>query len=173
MSITLIKGPMFSGKTTELMRLIKREIIAGERVIVYKYVKDDRYGRHFMISSHDNAHYPAVPVDSFAGIDPEPGTVIAIDEGQFIKHLVEFVEKAAAVGCKVLISALNADYQRKLFENIAELIPKCENHMDLKAICFDCKKDASFTKRISNETQQEVIGGSDKYKAVCRKCYFL
>lgn len=173
MSITLILGEMYSGKTTELMRRIDRAAIAGQQVVVYKYTKDIRYGREFMISSHGDQHRPAIPVTSLADIEIEPGTTtIGIDEGQFIDHLVEFSEAAANAGCHVIISALVSDFERKSFANIALLIPKCEHIIRLHAICFDCKQEASFTKRIGMEKQQELIGGSDKYKAVCRNCFF-
>jgi thymidine kinase len=173
MSITLILGEMYSGKTTELMRRIDRAAIAGQQVVVYKYTKDIRYGREFMISSHGDQHRAAIPVTSLADIAIEPGTTIGIDEGQFIDHLVEFSEAAANAGCHVIISALISDFERKSFANIALLIPKCEHLIRLHAICFDCKQEASFTKRIGAEQEQELIGGSDKYKAVCRKCFFL
>lgn len=174
MSITLILGEMYSGKTTELMRRIDRAAIAGQQVVVYKYTKDIRYGREFMISSHGDQHRPAIPVTSLADIKIEPGiTTIGIDEGQFIDHLVEFSEAAANAGCHVIISALISDFERKSFSNIALLIPKCEHLIRLHAICFDCKQEASFTKRIGAEQEQELIGGSEKYKAVCRKCFFF
>ena len=171
MSITLILGEMYSGKTTELMRRMDRAAIANQPIVIYKYTKDVRYGRELMISSHGDQHRPAIPVTTLVDIPIEPGTTIGIDESQFIGHLVEFCDAAANVGCDVIVSALISDFERKSFTNIAQLIPKCEHLIRLHAICFDCKQEASFTKRIGSEKEQELIGGSDKYKAVCRTCY--
>ena len=123
-----------------------------------------------MVSSHGNVHKEAIPVETFEGVQIEPGGVIGIDEGQFIKGICDFAERAANLGCTVIIAALNYDYQRRPFENIRYL--KAEEVVTFHAICFDCKKEASFTKRISNETDVEIIGGSEQYKAVCRICYF-
>lgn len=162
---------MFSGKTSDLLRRIDRARYAGQKTTLYKYSKDTRYGRAFMVSSHDNVHRDAIPVTTFKDVEFEPGTVIGIDEGQFIDHLVTFAESAANAGCTVIIAALNSDFERKAFPRIEQLIPKCEDVICFHAICFDCKKEASFTKRISSNTEQEVIGGADQYKAVCRRCF--
>lgn len=167
--ITLLTGGMWSGKSTELIRRIDRAQIAGQKTTLYKYSKDLRYGRQFMVSSHGNIHREAIPIESLEGVTFEPGSVIGIDEGQFIKHLAEFSESAAAAGCTVIIAALNYDYLRNPFESISKLRP--DDTITFHAICFDCKKEASFTKRITNEKSIELIGGSDQYKAVCRLCY--
>lgn len=162
---------MFSGKTSDLIRRINRAEIADQKTTLYKYSKDVRYGREFMVSSHGNLHKNAIPVSTLKDVEFEPGTVIGIDEGQFIDHLVEFAESAANAGCTVIIAALNSDFERKAFPRIEQLIPKCEDVICFHAICFDCKKEASFTKRITLNTEQEAIGGADQYKAVCRRCF--
>jgi thymidine kinase len=174
MSITLIKGGMWAGKTTELFRLIDRARHAGQSTILYKYDKDVRFGkeRAFMASSHGGIHKDAIPIDSFEGVSiPPSGTVVGIEEGQFINELCAFAENAALNGCHVIITALSSDYERKLFPRITELIPLCDHEIVLHAVCFDCKKDAAFTKRIIASTELEVIGGAEAYKAVCRACY--
>jgi len=175
MSITLIKGEMWAGKTTELFRRLDRARHAGQSTILYKYDRDIRHGesRAFMASSHNGIHMDAIPIATFTGISlPSPGTVIGIDEGQFIDGLVEFAELAANNGCHVIVAALSSDYKRNLFERIADLIPKCDNEVILHAVCFECKKDSSFTRRIVTSTDLEVIGGAEAYRAVCRNCYF-
>lgn len=171
MSITLILGEMWAGKSTELIRLTDRAKHAGQTVILYKYSEDVRYGREFMISSHGDLHRPAIPVKTFADTEIEPGTTIGIDEGQFISGLVEFAERAANAGCHVFITALSSDWKRESFSIIAELFPKCEHIIRLHAICFICKGESSFTKRITANTEQESIGGAEQYKAVCRRCF--
>ncbi len=169
--ITLLTGGMWSGKSTELIRRIDRAQIAGQKTTLYKYSKDTRYGRQFMVSSHGNVHREAIPITSLKNVPIEHNTVIGIDEGQFIEHIAEFAESAANAGCTVIIAALNYDFQRRPFKNMIGLI--ADETITFHAICFDCKKEASFTKRITDNTEVESIGGSDQYKAVCRACYFI
>lgn len=171
--ITLIMGEMWSGKTTELIRRIDRAKYANQPTIVYKYSNDVRYvGRSGLISSHSNLTRDAIPITSLRS-EPVPtvkGTVIGIDEGQFIDGLVEYCEMVANAGFKVIVSALSSDFERKAFPRIANLIPKTEEIVRLHAICFACKGEASFTKRIGDSKELEVIGGAEQYMAVCREC---
>jgi len=167
---------MFSGKTTELFRRLDRAQHANQPTVLYKYIRDVRFGedRAFMASSHGGIHKDAIPVDTFNNVEiPAAGTVIGIDESQFISGVCKFADAAANNGCHVIVTALSADYNRNLFKRIAKLLPRCDTIILLHAVCFDCKKDASFTKRIVGSTNLEVIGGAESYKAVCRKCYFL
>ena len=172
MSISLIFGEMWSGKTTEMFRRLRRARHANQQTIVYKYSKDLRSGHRDLASSHDNVHERATPVLRLSESDIVPDTVIGIDEGQFIDNLVPFCESAAAQGCTVIVAALISDFKREAFPNIAQLIPKCENIDRLHAVCFRCKKESSFTRRIVEGDTIEDIGGIDKYQAVCRKCYY-
>jgi len=171
--ISLILGGMYSGKSTELMRQMDRYDRAGETTMTYKYKKDVRKGedRAHMVSSHNGVHRAGVPIESLRSEPILPGTVYGIDEGQFIDGLVEFAESAANQGCIVIISALNSDFRRNPFDNIQNLISKAENIQTLHAICHKCKKDASFTKRIVEGEEIEMIGAEDMYVAVCRKCF--
>ena len=125
--------------------------------------------------------------------DIESYDVIGIDEGQFVKNshpihlynqnitqfifkqfpdIVEFCEEQANKGKGVLVSALDGTFMRSPFGRILELVPLAESVTKLSAICMLCHKDAAFSKRLGAEKEVEVIGGSDKYIAVCRKCYF-
>lgn len=173
MSIELIIGPMFSGKTTELVRRIRRHTLTSRECIILKYNKDTRYHEKH-IATHDKVFYEALSCSSlrssgsYSDVD-----IIGIDEGQFFDDLVEFAEEMANSGKIVIIAALDGTFQRKPFGSILELIPKSERIDKLTAICMgkDCTNDASFSKRITNETDIEVIGGSDKYIAVCRSCF--
>lgn len=169
--IALICGGMWSGKTTELFRRLRRAHLAGQHTILYKYEKDLRYGRKNMASSHDGIHESAIPIHRLEEANIIPGTVIGIDEGQFMENLVPFCEEAARQGCTVIVAALDSDFKREAFPNIAQLFPKCEKIDKLHAVCFNCKGEASFTKRKSQGTEVEDIGGADKYVAVCRKCH--
>lgn len=173
--ISLILGCMYSGKTTELLRRMRRAEFADQETVLYKYSKDTRYvGRAHLTCSHDNVQQMAHPVATLDISMIRPNTVIGIDEGQFIGNLVDFCEEAARQNCQVIVSALDSNFKREAFPSIAELIPKCEQIEKLHAVCFDCKKQASFTKRLNydDSTDIESIGGTDKYKAVCRNCYY-
>jgi thymidine kinase len=164
---------MYSGKTTELMRQMDRHDRAGQTTITYKYKKDVRFGedRAQMVSSHNGVNRPGIPIDSLKSVPIIPNTIYGIDEGQFIDGLEEFAESAANQGCTVIISALNSDFRRNPFPIIQNLISKVEKIKILHAVCYKCKKDASFTKRIVDGDQVEMIGAEDMYKAVCRTCF--
>ncbi len=165
---------MYAGKTSELFRRLDRARHAGQQTILYKYTKDVRFGneRAFMASSHNGVHKDAIPIESFVDIKiPIAGTVIGIDESQFMKGLCKFAEDAANSGCHIIATALSSDYLRNSFKRISKLLPKCDNLIMLHAVCFECKGDAAFTKRIIESDALEVIGAKDAYVAVCRKCY--
>ena len=169
--IALICGDMFSGKTTELFRRIRRAKRANKIVQLFKYARDDRYGRQMMASSHDGVHMEAIPVTRLEVDQIIPGSVIGIDEGQFIDNLVKFCITAADLGCQVHVSALHSDFRQQAFKNIAELFPQCEEILRLRAICFKCKEEAGFTMRTVQGEELELIGGEEMYQAVCRKCF--
>merc|ERR1711879_726297 len=98
--------------------------------------------------------------------------VIGIDEGQFFSDLFPFCEKWADEGKIVIVAALDGTFQRKAFGTVLNLIPIAEKVTKLSAVCMlRCSRDASFTYRMPTETEVEVIGGADKYVAVCRGCY--
>eukprot|EP01091_Cochliopodium_minus_P008655 TRINITY_DN1999_c0_g1_i2.p1 TRINITY_DN1999_c0_g1~~TRINITY_DN1999_c0_g1_i2.p1 ORF type:complete len:222 (+),score=50.48 TRINITY_DN1999_c0_g1_i2:61-726(+) len=171
--IQLILGPMFAGKTTEMFRRIKRYTAANKHCVIIKYSSDTRYSLEHA-SSHDKEMLHAIPTSKLSDLNFEDLSqydVIGIDEGQFYPDLVEFVDCMADQGKIVIISALDGDFRRKPFGRILELIPKAEKVTKLSAVCCLCYADAGFTKRLSNEKEVTVIGGSDKYIAVCRACY--
>jgi thymidine kinase len=173
-SIVLIVGPMFAGKTTELMRRVKRELFAQRRCCIVKYAKDVRYSE-LNVATHDNQQLTATA--SFSTLSEfgegwRDYDVIAIDEGQFFPDVVSFAQTAADAGAKVIISALDGDFQRKPFGKVTELIPLCDNIIKVTAVCMKCQcREAPFTKRIVANQQQELIGGAEMYAAVCRRCY--
>ncbi|ABQ43541.1 thymidine kinase [Tanapox virus] len=170
--IQIILGPMFSGKSTELIRILKRYQIARYTCFVIKYSKDTRYGKGLV--THDNNSIPAIPVNSLSEIncDKIKADVIGIDEGQFFPDIVEFCERMANDGKIVIVAALDGTFLREPFGNILKLIPCAEYVSKLTAVCMNCFNSASFSKRIGDEQEIEVIGGKDKYQSVCRKCYF-
>lgn len=169
--IQIILGPMFSGKSTELMRRIQRYKYANHECLLIKYAKDSRYSDDYM-STHDKHMLPAVKTEVLSKVHiPNSCTVIGIDEGQFFPDIVDFCETMANDGLRVIVAALDGTFQRKGFGSFLSLIPLAESVVKLNAVCMMCYGEAAFTKRIGCETQVEIIGGSDKYMAVCRKCY--
>lgn len=172
--IQIIFGPMFSGKTTELMRRLKRFQIANHKVLIVKYAKDVRYD-HAGIATHDKQTMLAVASMELESLKEKSleYSVIGIDEGQFFPDTVAYAEEMANRGKIVIVAALDGTYQRIGFADILRLVPLAESVVKLNAVCMRCFEEASFTKRTSAETAVEVIGGSDKYIATCRKCYFI
>lgn len=165
---------MFSGKTTELMRRLKRYQISTHKCLTIKYANDIRYDMNG-IATHDQQVLPAVATTTLKEVKEKAKkySVIGIDEGQFFPDTVEFAEEMANLGKIVIVAALDGTYQRLAFGNILQLVPLAESVVKLTAVCMSCYEEASYTKRISSETAVEVIGGCDKYIAACRKCYFL
>ncbi|XP_054712789.1 thymidine kinase, cytosolic-like [Uloborus diversus] len=172
--IQVIFGPMFSGKTTELIRRLRRYQIAKHECLVIKYANDMRYDS-INVATHDRQMIPAVAATTLTDLknEAEAYSVIGVDEGQFFPDTVSFAEEMANKGKIVIVAALDATFQRKSFGDILQLVPLAENVIKLTAVCKLCFEEASFTKRIGCETKIEVIGGIDKYMAVCRKCYSL
>ncbi|KAI1884376.1 hypothetical protein AGOR_G00225770 [Albula goreensis] len=170
--IQVIFGPMFSGKSTELMRRVRRFQIAQYSCLVIKYAKDTRYSEKG-VASHDKKTMDAVPANCLRDLHhlALQASVIGIDEGQFFPDTVEFCEEMANMGKTVIVAALDGTYQRKAFGRILELVPLAESVVKLNAVCMQCFKEAAYTKRLGQERKVEVIGGSDMYHAVCRACY--
>ena len=167
--IDIIIGPMFAGKTTELIRRIRRYEVANKSCLLVKYDRDLRYGTD-LISTHDNQGLKAISTETLSEIDDKAKTydVIGIDEGQFFSDIVEFSENMANDGKIIIISALSGTYRRENFGRIPEIFPLAENITKLTAVCMDCKASASFTTRISSSKETELIGGKEHYKPVCR-----
>jgi thymidine kinase len=170
--IQVILGPMFSGKTTELLRRIQRYTIAKRSCVVIKYAKDTRYSVS-CASTHDSREAEAVAATNLFDVREqiERCDVIGIDEGQFFPDLVAFADQMANEGRVVIVAALDGTFQRQAFGDVLHLIPLAESVLKLSAVCMTCYGSAAFTKRLGAETKVEVIGGADKYLAVCRRCY--
>ena len=114
----------------------------------------------------------AVPATTLADIkNVEEFDCIGIDEGQFFPDLVQFCEQMANMGKVLVIAALDGTFQRKPFGSVLDLVPLAEDVIKLSAVCMQCHRPASFSKRTVNDTAVEVIGGADKYISVCRACF--
>jgi thymidine kinase len=170
--IEMICGPMFSGKTSELARQVRRHVIAARKCIVIRYAEDIRYSSD-SISTHDKVTYPAISATVLGDVkkDVLGCDVIGIDEGQFFPDIWEFCTSMRNLGKIVIVSALDMNWLREDFPAISKLLGQCELSMKCKAVCVVCKQDATYSKRLTSETTLKVIGGSDKYAAVCLRCH--
>ena len=171
----LVLGPMYAEKTTELFRLVNRKEISGQRCIIVKYKADIRYGNDDFLYTHDKNKKVAVPCSGellTSGIDFDQYDVIAIDEGQFMKDLGDFVRKYK--NKYIIISGLNGDFQQNPWEPISQVFPFATEIKLLNSVCFSCKNDnGTFNKKIAGDMNQtEEIGGSEKYISECPNCYY-
>jgi thymidine kinase len=171
--IELITGPMFAGKTTELLRRVERAKLAHQKCAVIKYSRDDRYSQD-SIATHDQEFHVAMPsINLMARLDECLAyDLIAIDEGQFFPDLVEFAEEIAARGKTLIVAGLDGSFQRRPFGKILELIARCESLTKLSAICTETGREACYTQRKSESQELEVIGGADLYCAASRTSFF-
>ena len=125
------------------------------------------------MSTHDKQMLEAISCTLLSEVHDKVSKydVIGIDEGQFFEDIVEFSEKFANEGKIIVIAALDGSFERKRFGNVIDLIPMAERVVKLDAVCIDCKEPASFTKRLIESMETEVIGGAEIYKPVCRQCF--
>jgi thymidine kinase len=178
MSLELIVGCMFSGKSTEIIRTINRLQMIDSKYMLIKPQIDTRYSPGTMISTHDNLQRKCIVlrnlIQVFDNPDYQKSEHIIIEEAQFFDDLEPFVIKAVDEDKKrVVVIGLDGDSDRKNFGQIHKLLPLCDTIRKLKAFCSECKDgtEAIFSKRHVNEGTQTNIGSSDKYKAVCRECF--
>jgi len=179
--IQLIIGPMFARKTSTMIGEIERAMIAKKPCLIIKHAVDTRYDHktsNVAIVTHNGKIFndcPIVTADCLANVNNDivvASHSIAISEGQFYNDIVEYANKWADMGKHIIIEGLNGDYKQQSFKPIADLIPYADDILHLKAICMKCLcNDASFTIRLSSDSEQIKIGSDDIYQAVCRNCY--
>jgi len=178
--IEVICGSMFSGKTEELIRRLRRAQIAKQKVQVFKPVIDDRYGMQ-RITSHNGLYVDALPVkDASAILDlVEPDTtVVAVDEVQFFDWEISRVcEELAGRGLRVIVAGLDMDFRAEPFGPMPVLMAEAEEVTKLQAICVSCGRPASRTQRLidgqpaSYDDPVILVGASEVYEARCRHCH--
>lgn len=176
MELNLILGPMFSGKTSELLRRYSRTIIADIPSAIIKYKGDNRYSKDVVKTHNGNECSATYCVDELMPLLYEltPYKIVFIDEIQFFPDKVQFCKLAIQSGIEIHAAGLAQDYMRKPFVDMDYLYALAYNVVYLQAICFYCKNDrACYTERFSHSTEQFEIGGSDKYHAVCSICWNL
>ena len=178
MSINLIMGCMFSGKTSALINVAKMYNLLGKKVIIINYYKDSRYSKSNKITTHDNVSLECIPCNEDINYiktlsDYTDCDIICINEGQFFENLVEFCINASKDEKEVHVCGLDGDYLKRPFGEILNLIPYCETVYKLNAICMGCKNGtmASFTKKLIKSDKLVEIGATEIYMPVCRKCY--
>jgi thymidine kinase len=171
--IEVVCGSMFSGKTEELLRRLKRAKIANQRIGIFKPQKDVRYDKVEVVS-HDDNSILSIPVakseDIFNHI--EDVNVVGVDEAQFFDDkLPEVCEKLAIRGIRVIVAGLDMDFKGNPFGPIPALLAKAEYITKVHAICPHCGNLATHSYRLSEETDTVVLGEKDKYEPRCRLCY--
>jgi thymidine kinase len=172
-SIEVIAGSMFSGKTEELIRRLKRAKIARQTVEIFKPEIDVRYSKSEVVS-HDENSIQSTPVGNSANILLLSGNVdvIGIDEAQFFdKGLVEVVTKLANMGIRVIVAGLDMDFKGKPFGPIPELMAVADHITKVHAICVTCGNIAQFSHRLSEKEQTVLLGEKDIYEPLCRGCF--
>ncbi len=171
--IEVICGCMFSGKTEELIRRLKRAEIARQNVAIFKPRIDRRYSDDHIVS-HSDDRLRSIVVDSADEIPSlsKDAQVVGIDEGQFFRmELVEVCESLASAGKRVIVAGLDQDYRGKPFEPIPQLLAIAEYITKTLAICVVCGNPADRTQRKVQQGERVLIGATDIYEARCRKCF--
>jgi thymidine kinase len=178
--LEIIVGSMFSGKSEELIRRVKRAIIARRAVQVFKPAVDDRYGVE-LVRSHDGDSFVARPVRTSAELLPvvaEETSVVGIDEVQFFDAgIVDAVRSLVAGGRRVICAGLDLDFRGEPFGPVPVLLALAERVDKLEAICVVCGEPATRTQRIVNgvpaffDEPIIVIGAQEAYEARCRTCH--
>lgn len=171
--IEMICGSMFSGKTEELIRRLKRAQIANQRIEIFKPSVDSRYHDTDVVS-HDENRIRSTPVTASQNILllAEDAEVIGIDEAQFFDaELPNVAEILASKGIRVIIAGLDMDFQGEPFGPVPNLLAKADYITKLHAICVVCGNIANYSYRKTEEDNKVVLGEKDKYEARCRKCF--
>jgi thymidine kinase len=172
--IEVIVGSMFSGKTEELIRRVKRAVLARQRVQAFKPRIDTRYDVERIVS-HGAVSIDAVAVGSSESLlgRVEDGTeLVAIDEAQFFdRGIVEAVDQLANGGRRVIVAGLDQDYMGRPFAPIPDLMAIAEEVTKVRAVCTVCGGTASRSQRIVPDGATVLVGGADRYEARCRGCF--
>ena len=171
--IEVICGSMFSGKTEELIRRLRRAQIAKQKVAIFKPMIDVRYSDDHIVS-HNQQKIPSKSVKNSGDILDlaEDSQVLGIDEAQFFDvSLVDVCKKLADMGKRVIVAGLDKDYRGEPFEPIPQLLAEAEYITKTLAICMKCGNPANYTQRITKSSERVLLGATDIYEARCRRCF--
>lgn len=172
-SVEVIAGSMFSGKTEELIRRLKRARIAGLKVEIFKPSVDTRYSDNLVVS-HDENSISSTPVDNASAILllANDVDVIGVDEAQFFDNaIVEVCTELANRGIRVVVAGLDMDYAGVPFGPMPELMSVAEYVTKVHAICVECGNLANYSFRLANDRSVVLLGEKDVYKPLCRNCF--
>jgi thymidine kinase len=174
--IEIIMGCMFSGKSTEIIKIINKYKILNKKIMAITHSIDNRYNSTANIVTHDKLMHKCINSTTLTPLNNtdlyKNADVIVIEEAQFFPDLYKFVINGVEKDKKTLIIAgLDGDYKREPFGDILKLIPHAEKVTKLEALCLICNNGtpAAFTKRIVESTEQTLVGSNDSYVAVCRE----
>ena len=171
--IEVITGSMFSGKTEELIRRLKRAGYARQKVEIFKPAIDVRYSESAVVS-HDDNTIRSTPVENSSNIlllsaDVD---VVGIDEAQFFdKHLVDVVVQLVNQGVRVIVAGLDMDFKGNPFGPMPGLMAVADFVTKVHAVCMRCGTNAQFSHRLSEKEQVVLLGEKDIYEPLCRRCY--
>ena len=172
--IEVICGSMFSGKSEELIRRLRRAQIARLKVQAFKAAADDRYDR-MQIVSHNDQRLESIPVRSAAALYEQvkpDAQVVGIDEVQFLDAgIVDVCEALADRGVRVIVAGLDQDYRGKPFEPVPTLMAVAEFVTKEHAICVKCGNPANRSQRVIRSDERVVVGATNVYEPRCRRCF--
>ncbi len=172
--LEVICGPMFSGKTEELIRRLTRAQYARQKVQIFKPRIDNRYDDEAVVS-HSDQSLAGTAVDDFDELREEltpQVEVIGIDEVQFFDaEIVDFCQNMADSGRRVVVAGLDQDYRGEPFEPMPRLLAVAEYITKLMAICVRCGNPAHRSYRLAEDPQQVLVGSDEQYEARCRRCF--
>ena len=171
--IEVICGSMFSGKTEELIRRIRRAEIAKMNTVIFKPKIDDRYSSNHVVSHNQSKLESRLVSNAAEIIDQSEGMdVIGIDEAQFFDNgIVKVCKSLANNNKRVVVAGLDTDYLGKPFGPVPALMCEADYLDKLTAICMQCGNPASYSQRLTQDSEQVVIGETDIYEARCRNCF--
>ena len=173
--IEVIAGCMFSGKTEELIRRLRRAQIAKQNVKIFKPKIDTRYSDSDIVS-HSEQSLPSILISDINEVleHSDSAQVIGIDEAQFFSNdIVDICNKLACEGKRVIVAGLDMDYKGIPFEPMPQLLAIAEYITKTLAICMNCGNPADKTQRKTTSSERVVVGAADVYEARCRKCHYI
>jgi thymidine kinase len=172
--IEVIAGSMFSGKSEELIRRLRRAKIARQKVQVFKPEIDSRFSEHHIVSHSDIRHESAAvrSAAEVADLVEADTEVVGIDEGQFFDNeLVSVVNRLAGKGIRVIVAGLDQDYTGRPWEPMPQLLAVAEYITKTHAICMKCGQPANYSQRTVESEERVAVGAADMYEARCRRCF--
>ncbi|MEJ5148704.1 MULTISPECIES: thymidine kinase [unclassified Sphingobacterium] len=173
-SIEVICGSMFSGKTEELIRRLKRAQYAKLHVEIFKPAVDKRYDDRLVVS-HDSNSIPSTPVEHSSSILllSNDTQVVGVDEAQFFDEgLTEVCVNLANKGIRVIVAGLDMDFKAQPFGPIPHIMAIAEHVTKVHAVCMQCGAPANYSFRTSTDTKTVLLGEKEAYEARCRRCYY-